>query len=418
MSNPDELKAILDRIAAGKHTNADITALRDALIFSGDQTVAQLGKDNINIGDIGQARDIHIGDRIYQDASAEAIRDVIRQVLDEYSDRKRAGVEDRKTSCTRETLYSTLLPVSEMPRYIYGVPCKYNDSQEREAAKEIIRPDDETEMYPFLIRGGMLFCFQNLNNPNGPFRKLVGNQKVERYQVREWCNQPEHRQWFVSLLNRSLNKLTGRKGLHLDKIHRRYYFQSKESGKPLEVSYQPLNQSITSRNVVWQPVTKKTGEPKSYWYHLAVALKFHEVSKRHWCLSIRPEMRVTKDGLNLLDSKKIGSKVTKNKSRVFNYDLLSEVNFWRNFLSNGEPRIIFSFGKGQRIIVLTKMMQTEIEWSGIPEEYAKPFKNVEYEETLFSWAALARLDNEDAEEVDGWEDWDTDEDQEEEEDEL
>jgi hypothetical protein len=129
-------------------------------------------------------------------------------------------------------------------------------------------------------------------------------------------------------------------------------------------------------------------------------------------------MRVTKDGLNLLDSKKIGSKVTKNKSRVFNYDLLSEVNFWRNFLSNGEPRIIFSFGKGQRIIVLTKMMQTEIEWSGIPEEYAKPFKNVEYEETLFSWAALARLDNEDAEEVDGWEDWDTDEDQEEEEDEL
>ncbi len=36
----------------------------------------------------------------------------------------------------RETLYSTLLPVIRMPRYIYGVACDYNDSQEREAARK------------------------------------------------------------------------------------------------------------------------------------------------------------------------------------------------------------------------------------------------------------------------------------------
>lgn len=409
---PDDLKAILDRIAIGTHTETDIATLR-TLIVNGDRNVVQLGKYNLNIT---QGRDIQVGDRIYHGPDAEAIQGIIRQVLNEYGGRKQPEVGNQKTRYTCETTYSTLLPISEMPRYIYGVPCRYNDLQEREATQEIIRSDDTTEMYPFLIRGGMLFCFQNLKYPEGPFQQLVGNQKVERYEVREWCDKPELRQWFVSLLNRSLNKLTGRKGLRLDKIHHRYYFQPDESGQTLEISYRPLNQSTTSRNVVWQPITKKTGKLKPYWLHLAVALKFHQVSERHWCLSIRPEMRVTKDGLNLLDSEKIGSRVTHKKSRMFNYDLLKEVNFWRDFLSNGEPRIIFPFGKGQKIIVLTKMMQAEIEWPGIPQEYAKPFTNVEYEETLFSFDALARLDNEDASEVDSWEDWDGNEDEEQEED--
>jgi hypothetical protein len=37
------------------------------------------------------------------------------------------------------------------------------------------------------------------------------------------------------------------------------------------------------------------------------------------------------------------------------------------------------------------MMQTEVDWPGIPEKYAKPFKNVEYAEDLFSWAKLQEL---------------------------
>ncbi|MBD2772500.1 hypothetical protein [Iningainema tapete] len=409
---PDDLKAILDRIAIGIHTETDLATLR-TLIVSGDRNVVQLGKYNLNIT---EGRDIQVGDRIYQGPDAEAIKAIFCQVLDEYNSRKNIEVEDKKSCYLYQTVYSTLLPVSEMPRYIYGVKCQYNDLQTQEAAQEIIYPTiSQGEMYPFLLRGGMLFCFQNLKNPKSPFRQLVDNQKVKRYEVSEWCEEPELRQWFITLLNRSLNKLTGRKGLYLDKIHHRYYFQSKELGQTLEVSYCPLNKSTTSRKVVWQPIIKKTGQPRPYWFHLAVALKFHEVGSQQWCLSIRPEMRVTKDGVNLIDSDKIGRQVTRKKSRIFNYDLLEDVNFWRYFLSDGQPRIIFPFEKGQRIIVSSTMMQGEIEWPGIPEEYAKPFKNVEYPEDLFSLAALANLKNDDLSEVDNWEDWDSDEDEEQEE---
>lgn len=77
---------------------------------------------------------------------------------------------------------------------------------------------------------------------------------------------------------------------------------------------------------------------------------------------------------------------------MFNYDVLGEVNFWRDFLSDSQPRIIFNFGKGQHAIVSTTMMQTEINWPGIPERFAKAFKNIDYAEDLFSWAKLIGLD--------------------------
>ena len=50
------------------------------------------------------------------------------------------------------------------------------------------------------------------------------------------------------------------------------------------------------------------------------------------------------------------------------------------------------------------MMQSEIEWPGMPEEHQRPFKNVEYSDDLFSWAAFARLDDEGEEDVEDWED--------------
>ena len=46
------------------------------------------------------------------------------------------------------------------------------------------------------------------------------------------------------------------------------------------------------------------------------------------------------------------------------------------------------------------LMQGEVTWPGIPEEHAKPFKNVEYLDDLFSWAELRSIEvgSEEAEE--------------------
>lgn len=295
-----------------------------------------------------------------------------------------------------ETLYSTLLPVLEMPKHVYTAPCDYGDLQEKEAAQHIIPSSGLSEMYPFILRGGLLVCFHDLQDKVGPFRSLVQDQRgqVARYDSRSWWVDPNRERWFVQLLNRSLNKLTGRKGLNWDRRHNRYYFQPKVLGEPREISYRPMNRATESRQVVWQPVTKKTGLPKPYWLHRAVSLRFERIARLEWCLSLRPEFHVTRDGRLPFDSERIGSKVTRKKAKMYNYDLLGEVHFWRDFLSNSQPRIIFPFGPGQHIVVSSTMAQAQIDWPGIPEEFARPFKNVEYEDDLFSMADLMALEDE------------------------
>ena len=69
-----ELTDLLDRIAEGAHSPADVKRLRRAVNVKGDRRVVQVGKYNVPIQ---QGRDIHIGDRVYQGADAEAIREVL-----------------------------------------------------------------------------------------------------------------------------------------------------------------------------------------------------------------------------------------------------------------------------------------------------------------------------------------------------
>ncbi len=290
-----------------------------------------------------------------------------------------------------ETIYSTLLPIERMPRFIFGIPTTART--EGEITNNLL-PLRNHEMAPFILRQGMLFAFQNMNLPRNPFGNLVPGRSAERYLLSEWTQDPDHQLWLTQLLNRSLNKLTGRRGLFLDKEHRRYYFPAVAPGQEVSVTYRPLNQKSAQRKVVWRRRSIKTGQPRGYWYHRAISLSFMLTERDAWCLCLRPELRLTTDGVNPASSKRIGARVTREKSHRFNYDLLGEVNFWRDFLSEGRPRIIMSFGPNQSIFVSTTLLESQVIWPGIPEEYTKPFKNVNYVDDLFSWTELANADRE------------------------
>ena len=109
---------------------------------------------------------------------------------------------------------------------------------------------------------------------------------------------------------------------------------------------------------------------------------------------MRPEMRVTRDGVTPIESRKIGGKVTKKKSRMWNIDVLEELNFWREFFFETRSRLIIPFGEFTAISISANFLSEEIRWPGVPPERAKAFKNAEIEENLFELAALDRIDNE------------------------
>jgi hypothetical protein len=110
------------------------------------------------------------------------------------------------------------------------------------------------------------------------------------------------------------------------------------------------------------------------------------MATHQWYLSIRPERHVTKDGATPYNPKYIGRKVTRLKARMFNDAYLGEVHFWRDFLANGKPRFILSFGR-QSAIVETELLSLRVRWEGIPAD-TKQFSNQVFEDDLFTLGEL------------------------------
>ncbi len=86
--------------------------------------------------------------------------------------------------------------------------------------------------------------------------------------------------------------------------------------------------------------------------------------------------------------KGIGKRSTSLKSRMYNHDLLTEVHFWKEFLTNSSPRWQLNFGD-QELVVDGTLMSTKLEWPGVPDD-AQPFSNTETEDDLFTSAAFYR----------------------------
>lgn len=309
-----------------------------------------------------------------------------------------------KQAEVHEVVHSTLLPVVYMPRYVYGAPCSFNETD----AKARIRSErvDKSVMLPFIVREKKLLTFFPLTRADNPFAEALDLGGVQCFEAAEWWRDKDRSRWYVSLLNRSLNKLTGRRGLHLDKDHNRYYFEPDrhQGGGPIArlVTYRPMNQASTDKSVAWRPTSRRSGELRNYWIHLAVGLRFHRVSPDAWMLSVRPEHRFTTDGFTPLVPKGIGRKSTRQKAHMYNYDLLGELQFWKEYLSGGEPRIIFEFG-GQSLVVDARFATAEVAWPGVPGDM-RPYANVTAEDDLFTSAAYHRaVEGESEVELEPWE---------------
>jgi hypothetical protein len=196
------------------------------------------------------------------------------------------------------------------------------------------------ELALYIVHGGELYSFHDLRSARSPFARCVDQKKVELMQSQDLWSLPQGQHLFIRLLNSSLFKYCARLNVRYDRAHNRFYFPVAEPNEERSVSYKPLNASKSTLKVAWNPITKATGEGKKYWLHRAAKLKFHNVASKEWVLSIRPERHVTIDGETPLPPEKVGPVVTRQKARMYNEGYLTEVQFWRDFLSSSRPRLI------------------------------------------------------------------------------
>jgi len=71
---------------------------------------------------------------------------------------------------------------------------------------------------------------------------------------------------------------------------------------------------------------------------------------------------------------------------MYNFQYLAEVNFWRDFLSEGLPRIVLQFGD-QAAILPAEIVSIRVNWPGVPDDI-RHVDTEEREDDLFSLAEL------------------------------
>lgn len=305
-------------------------------------------------------------------------------------DRLPGEAEPTAPPAVSDALFSTALAVTHVPPFVYSTPIALGESDVR--ARTSPRSTDDNAA--FIVREQRLIAFTDLRRPDSAFASVVGPADVQRHDAAGWFEDPHRSRWYVDLLNRALSRHCRRRGLAFDHEHRRFYFAATDEEVRRKVRYQPMNQSSATREVVWQPIRRSTSEPRPYWLHRAATLRFTQVRPGSWILTLRPGLQVTVDGFSPPPSETIGRRVTRRMNRMYNYDLLKEVQFWRDVLGEGKPRIILAFGqpaKDQNVQISTELLSTQVEWPGLPPEHARPFANVGYAEGLFSWGDLNAL---------------------------
>jgi hypothetical protein len=159
-----------------------------------------------------------------------------------------------------------------------------------------------------------------------------------------------------------------------------------------------MNRKTSKRNVAWRPEVKKTGEKKKYWEHLAVGLRFDRVSAKDWVLAIRPERHFTFDGERPLTPKGKGRRSTSRAARLYNGQVLNDLQFWRSFLSEDKPRIVKKLGS-QALIIDAALTTTSVTWPGIEDDHVS-FTNQRVVDDMFTYSDLLNvldLENDDPE---------------------
>jgi len=335
---------------------------------------------------------------------------VLRQMKEDHERRHRkqqsAGV-GLTPNADPERLHSSLLPVVGLPVVVESASVRDMSKTEGEIAASLRYPRGSRGIvFPFIVRDGRLWTFSHLRQNQHPFRPVIDTD-VEEIDLVDLAATDEGHRRVIALLNRALGRHLGMQGVRFDREHQRYWFMANRNYDTGEISERSYRYTTKTGRSLEKPVVhhshRRSGEPKNEWYHEAARLRFERFGSA-WFLAVRPEFHVTLDGVEPLPSHRIGRKVTRKKSHIYNDGYLDRLWFWKDFLSRGGPRLTIKAGE-QSILVDSTYATTDVRWPGVPGDFFD-VKNEPAEENLFT---ILDLMDEDGDE-DWWNDDEEDED--------
>jgi hypothetical protein len=255
------------------------------------------------------------------------------------------AVPDADPDVTTEKLYCNLLPVEQLPRYVYtaGInPALVREKENGEkrfpsknTLKEVIRDEQERQgleakkrfMPSFRVFKTRIVSFHDLEDPDSPLSIVTDENSIEVLDVRSFSADEETRNTLVSLLNMALERHLYRAGLSVDREKRCRYFFPSINGGPNEITWTPFRKR--SVRTVAKPVVREG--KLIYWRHLAAYLEIMFLVNKFY-VKISPTWVITHDGLTPSGGPLISKRVAKWTGPERNLQVLYHIRFWTNVL--------------------------------------------------------------------------------------
>jgi hypothetical protein len=305
---------------------------------------------------------------------------VLRRLKQEHEARfaPRDSVSVDRQDAVEETLSSSMLWVAGLPGRIFSA--RTSESSVAAVAAKIPRG----ELVPFVLHDSRLHAFHDLADPAGPLARAVTPGTTEEIAAEPAWDDPDLFRRYVALLNRTMTLHLAARGLAFDPKHHRHHFLAIDQ-RERDITYSTRAGALQRLGIVHRERTK-AGDEKDVWWHQAVRLRFERVAAAAWYLTIRPEFHLTTDGAQPMPPKRVGRRITRRKSTMYNREYLNRVHFWRWFLcGEGEPRLVLE--AGQTIVIDARLVEAHVVWPGVPDDDAEPLSG-SFEETLFTQQRL------------------------------
>ena len=251
-----------------------------------------------------------------------------------------------------ETIYSNLFPVTALPKYVYlGNQREYDDVSIKVLLKqEGVFPNF---FHKFKQWNDKIVTFENLDNEQNTYRKLVHTDTIRRESIEGWIQDPDKNRIIVELLNRELKHYAMNKGMfHFREKNRLYYPletpESKKTTKKWRARYGTAERAVAARMYAEQL-------NRFIYCHTAFYPSFVEIGPGKFYLRILPTFVLTDDGRNPTYGFKEGTVITRLSYDRYNDKYLNTILFWIHQLGDGKDIKI-----GDYLVIDSKPVEAQV----------------------------------------------------------
>lgn len=274
-----------------------------------------------------------------------------------------------------EVLYTNILKFNKLPQFIYAYKSKISSTKDIYSLK--------LKAYPIFVNySGIIYSFNTLENYPDFIKEVVEEKKYETFHFKKFLNDKQTKNWGIELINKYFREHCSEKDIWFNKDFNRFYFAKKhdtiidsEKKKNFEKNVFRIERYKTKKNmsskrevVSWYNYYDKT----SFYRHFAFEIGYFS-DEQSLYLSITPKYLFTEDGRKVLeDRKKVSKYTTFLTSREFNQQVLNQIYFIKEFLSNKGNFTIANYGNCT--ISLSDLIQIKVPFGIASSNSHKPLK--------------------------------------------